>query len=174
MDPRVPTADLLVDAYGRIRDAVHQTVSGLTPPDLAFQPDPGSNSIGWLVWHLTRVQDDHLAGAAGTEQVWTSGGWVERFDLPLDTSDIGYGQRPEQVARVRVNSAQLLIDYHDAVFERSRQYLAGLTEADLGRVVDESWDPPVTLAVRLVSVLSDDLQHAGQAAYLKGLLARAS
>ena len=69
-------------------------------------------------------------------------------------------------------SAQLLIDYHQAVFEQSRQYLAGLTESDLARVVDESWDPPVTLAVRLVSVLSDDLQHVGQAGYLTGLLSR--
>jgi hypothetical protein len=37
-------------------------------------------------------------------------------------------------------------------------------------VVDASWDPPVTLGVRLVSVISDDLQHAGQAAYLRGMI----
>ena len=53
---------------------------------------------------------------------------------------------------------------------RTVAHLAGLSEADLDRVVDERWDPPVTLGVRLVSVISDDLQHAGQAAYLRGLV----
>jgi hypothetical protein len=172
VENKLTVADLLVDAYGRIREVVTETVTGLTPQQLAFRPDPAANSIGWLAWHLSRVQDDHVAEVAGTEQVWTSEGWYERFGLPFDRSEIGYGQSPEQVAAVRISSAQLLIDYHQAVFERSRQYLAGLGEAELARVVDDRWDPPVTLAVRLVSVLSDDLQHAGQAAYLKGLLAR--
>jgi len=172
MDNKLTVADLLVDGYDRIRQVVTQTVTGLTPQQLAFQPEPGSNSIGWLIWHLTRVQDDHVAEVAGTEQIWTSGGWYERFDLPFDSSEIGYGQSPEQVAAVRISSAQLLLDYHQAVFDRSRQYLTDLDEFQLARIVDDSWDPPVTLAVRLVSVLSDDLQHAGQAAYLKGLQAR--
>ena len=167
-------AELLVDGYDRIRQVVLHTLTDLSPEQLAFAPAPGANSIGWLVWHLTRVQDDHVADVAGIEQVWTSGGWFERFGLPLDPADTGYGHRPDQVSAVRVPSAQLLADYHQAVFEQSRQYLAGLSEADLARVVDESWDPPVTLGVRLVSVLSDDLQHAGQAGYLTGLLSRTS
>ena len=167
-------AQVLVDGFDRIRQVVRHTVTGLSPEQLAFAPAPGANSIGWLVWHLTRIQDDHVADVADTEQVWTSGGWFERFALPLRSADTGYGHRPEQVSAVRVPSAQLLIDYHQAVFEQSRQYLAGLSETDLARVVDESWDPPVTLGVRLVSVLSDDLQHAGQAGYLTGLLSRTS
>jgi len=66
MDNKLTVADLLVDGYDRIRQVVTQTVTGLTPQQLAFQPEPGSNSIGWLIWHLTRVQDDHVAEVAGT------------------------------------------------------------------------------------------------------------
>jgi hypothetical protein len=47
-----------------------------------------------------------------------------------------------------------------------------LSEADLTRVVDRNWDPPVTVSVRLVSVIADDLQHVGQAAYVRGILQR--
>ena len=166
----VTPAQLLVDGFERVRQVVLHTLTGLSPEQLAFAPAPGANTIGWLTWHLTRVQDDHVADVAGSEQVWTGDGWFERFGLPLDSSDTGYGHRPEQVSAVRVPSAQLLIDYHQAVFEQSRHYLSGLTESDLARVVDDSWDPPVTLGVRLVSVLSDDLQHAGQAGYLTGLV----
>ena len=52
--------------------------------------------------------------------------------------------------------------------------MSGLTDADLPRVVDERWDPPVTLGVRLVSVISDCLQHAGQAAFVRGILLRSA
>ena len=166
------SADLLVDAFGRIREVVHQAVSGLGPGDLAFRVDGRANSIAWLVWHLTRIQDDHVAAVAGTEQAWTQDGWADRFGLPFRPSATGYGHGPDDVAAVQVSSADLLTDYHDAVHDRTIAYVQRLTDDDLARVVDEAWDPPVTLGVRLVSVVSDDLQHGGQAAYVRGLLRR--
>ncbi|HEV8219356.1 MAG TPA: DUF664 domain-containing protein [Streptosporangiaceae bacterium] len=165
-------ADLLADAFGRIREEVHAAVDGLSADDLAYRPDPESNSVGWLIWHLLRVADDHLADAAGTGQAWTDEGWADRFGLALDPADTGYGHGPGQVAMVTVASAELLTGYCDAVIQRSLDYVRGLSDPDLDRIVDTRWDPPVTLGVRLISVISDGLQHAGQAAYLRGLLLR--
>jgi uncharacterized damage-inducible protein DinB len=167
------SAQLLTDGFGRIREVVHGAAGGLTPRQLAHQPVEGANSIAWLVWHLTRIQDDHVAGAAGTAQAWTDDGWADRFDLPFDPFDTGYGHTPEDVAAVRVESADLLTGYHDAVHDRTVKYVSALTDGDLERIVDRAWDPPVTLAVRLISVISDDLQHAGQASYVRGLLEHA-
>lgn len=166
------SADLLVDAFGRIREIVHEVVDGLTPEQLAFRVDTTVNSIAWLVWHLTRIQDDHVADAAHAEQVWTSQGWVERFGLPFDPLATGYGHRADEVAAVQVESGELLAGYHDAVQQQTTRYVERLTDADLGRIVDRSWDPPVSLGVRLVSVIADDLQHAGQAAFVRGVLER--
>jgi uncharacterized damage-inducible protein DinB len=166
------SADLLVDAFGRIRETVHAVVAGLTPEQLAFRVDGDANSIAWLVWHLTRIQDDHIAGVAQCEQVWTSGGWVERFGLPFDPRAHGYGHSSADVAAVQVESAGLLTGYHDAVYEQTIRFVAGLTDADLPRIVDEHWDPPVTLGVRVVSVIADDLEHAGQAAFVRGIVER--
>jgi uncharacterized damage-inducible protein DinB len=165
----VTSADILVDAFGRIRQVTHRVVEGLTPAQLAIRINDEANSIAWLVWHLTRIQDDHVADVAGTEQVYTSKGWVERFDLPLAASDTGYGHSSDDVSAVRVGAGDLLTGYHDAVYDRTIAYVSGLNDADLARIVDESWDPPVSLGVRLVSVVSDDLQHAGQAAFVRGL-----
>jgi uncharacterized damage-inducible protein DinB len=164
--------DLLTDAFGRIREAVHEVVDGMTPDQLDFRPTSQANSIAWLVWHLTRIQDDHIAGAAGRGQLWTVEGWADRFGLPLSPADHGYGHSADQVAVVRVKSGELLTGYHDAVYERTIRYVRDLDDADFARVVDTSWDPPVTLGVRLVSVISDDLQHAGQAMYLRGIIER--
>ncbi|MFI0216179.1 mycothiol transferase [Streptomyces lydicus] len=166
------STDLLVDAFGRIREAVEEAVDGLDPDEIASRPAEETNSVGWLVWHLTRIQDDHVAGVAGTEQVWTADGWYERFGLPFAADDTGYGHSPEEVAAVRDLSAELLTDYHEAVHDATVQHLAGVEDKDYKRVVDRAWSPPVTLGVRLVSVISDDLQHAGQAAYVRGLLGR--
>ena len=164
------SAELLTDAFSRIRSLVADSVDGLTAEQLALRPNGDGNSIAWLIWHLTRVQDDHVAEVAGKKQVWLSKGWMDRFELPFEASDTGYGHSLEQVGAVRPQSGELLIGYHDAVHEQTVRYLQNLLDADLDRVVDTSWDPPVTLGVRLVSVISDDLQHVGQAAYASGLL----
>jgi uncharacterized damage-inducible protein DinB len=166
------TADLLADAFDRVRETVHGVVDGLTPEQLAARVDGAANSIAWLVWHLTRVQDDHIAEVAGTGQVWTTRGWAERFGLPLPTSATGYGHDADDVAAVRVDSPELLTGYYDEVHERTLAYVRGLTDADLDRVVDRAWTPPVTLGARLVSVVNDDTQHAGQAAFVRGIVLR--
>lgn len=162
--------DILIDGFGRIREEVHAAVEGLGPDALNARPDPGANSVAWLVWHLTRVQDDHIADAFGLDQVWLSDGWEKRLAFGLPRHDTGYGHTSAQVGRVRVDSGDLLTGYHDAVHEQTLDALRALTAKDLERVVDERWDPPVTMGVRLVSVLSDDLQHVGQAAYARGLV----
>ncbi|MGA2528681.1 MAG: DinB family protein [Acidimicrobiales bacterium] len=165
------SAEILTDAFGRIREVVLEVLDGITGEDLAARLDAQTNSIGWLVWHLTRVQDDHVAAVAGIEQAWTAAGWARRFALALELSDIGYGHDSAQVAAVTA-SAEDLRGYHDDVYENTIEFLSRLGEDDLDRVVDERWDPPVTLGARLVSVVADDLQHAGQAAYLLGILQR--
>jgi hypothetical protein len=164
-------AELLIDSLERVRENVQAVLDGLSSDDLAHRPTREANPIGWLVWHLTRVQDVHVAEVAGTEQAWTADGFAGRFDLPYDTTAHGYGQSSEEVGEFRAD-AELLAAYYDAVHERTVDYFAGLGPDDLDRVVDENWDPPVTLGVRLVSVIDDDAQHVGQAAYVRGLLGR--
>jgi uncharacterized damage-inducible protein DinB len=165
------SADVLTDAYERIKEVVHEAVDGLGEDDLAYRIDKSANSIAWLVWHLTRVQDDHIADVAAVEQVWTAQGWRERFGLPVDRRATGYGDSPDTVAAI-LAPAELLTGYYDAVHEQTLRFVRGLTDDDLARIVDTRWDPPVTLSVRLVSVISDDLQHAGQAAYVRGVIER--
>ena len=161
--------DLLIDAFGRVRDLVRSIAHGLDEDQLAYRIDDRANSIAWLLWHLTRIQDDHVAELADTEQAWTADGWADRFALPFDDAATGYGHTFEEVAQVRA-SAENLIGYHDAVYEQTERYVRTLRPGALDEVVDDNWDPPVTRGVRLVSVISDDLQHAGQAALAKGLL----
>jgi len=160
---------ILVDAFGRICELVIDLTDNLNDEIATYRPDPEANSIAWLIWHLTRGQDHQVADLAHVEQVWPQ--WRERFGLPFDKWATGYGQGPKEVAAVRV-SGDLLGEYHRDVHEMTLRYLDGLTAQELDRIVDTRWDPPVTAAVRLVSVIGDTMQHAGQAAYVRGLAER--
>jgi hypothetical protein len=169
-----PVRELLADSFSRVHDLVEGLTHGLSPELATWRADDEANSIAWLLWHLTRIQDDHVAGVAGEEQVWPR--WRDRFDLPFGPWELGYGQSPDDAALVAV-PGELLAGYHADVHALTLRYLeridSGAGAAELTRVVDDSWKPPVTASVRLVSVIGDTLQHLGQAAYVKGLANRA-
>lgn len=163
-----PARAILRDNFERIRELVLASTDGLTTEMADYRPGPQANSIAWLIWHLTRVQDDHVSDIADVDQAWMSRGWQDRFGLPFPASDIGFGHDSTQVGEVHAD-AQLLADYHGDVHLATLEYLDELTADELDRVVDRRWDPPVTVSVRLVSVIGDCLQHLGQAAYVRGL-----
>lgn len=163
--------DLLVELFGRLPDLVRGAVADLDADTLVAAPAQGANTIGWLVWHLTRVQDSHVADLLDEDQLWVTGDWAPRFGLDPDPDNTGYGHSPVEVAAVRPVDAAVLVDYYDAVAARTGSYVRGLSAADLDEVIDEGWDPPVTLGVRLVSIADDDFEHVGQAAYVRGLVA---
>jgi hypothetical protein len=162
-------AELLTDAFDRILKTATAAVDGLTEQQLVTRPAADANSVAWLVWHLARVQDDHIADVAGSEQVWIAKDFVGRFDLPFDSGATGFGMSSEDVSHVRAG-AELLAEYATAVHEATVGFVATLEPEDLDRIVDDRWDPPVSLGVRLVSVVNDDMQHAGQASYVRGLV----
>jgi hypothetical protein len=163
---------LLADAFERVRSLVSSVTEELSPELATYRPDGASNTVSWLLWHLARVQDDHVSELAGVEQVWTSHDWVQRFGLPLDAAATGFAHNPDEVSVV-VAEAALLDGYQADVHRHTLDYIEPLRIPELDKVIDRSWDPPVTVRVRLVSVIEDCLQHGGQAAYLRGVAERA-
>ena len=162
------TAELLTDHFTRIRELYGALARGLDANSLNHRPADTGNSMAWLLWHVARLQDDHIAHLAGVEQRW--GEWQERFGLDNGVDDVGYGHTSEQVDAVRVTEPTLLIAYHADVHDMTLGYLPGVDGDELDRVIDTRWDPPVTAGVRLVSLVGDCLQHLGQVGYVKGLL----
>ncbi|MCC8907348.1 DUF664 domain-containing protein [Curtobacterium sp. GD1] len=162
-------SELLIEAFSRVPATVERAVSGLSEDQLAARPAADANTLAWLAWHIARGQDAQIADLAGTEQVWAADGWVDRFGLPFPAEALGYGMSRDDVGRVRA-SADLLVDYLRAVHDRTVAYVGTLEPSDFDPVVDDAWDPPVTRGARLVSILDDCTQHAGQAGYVRGLL----
>jgi hypothetical protein len=162
--------DLIVDGLNRVEEDLRRSLDGLSAEQLAFLPAEHTNSMAWLAWHLTRVQDDHVSELAGRPQAWTEDRWFERFGKSSDAQDTGFGYTSAQVASIRPSGPGLLVEYYEAVHARCLEYLKDLSCQDMERVIDTRWDPPVTVGVRLVSVVNDCTQHVGQMAYLRGLI----
>lgn len=162
-------SEVYLELFGRIPNLVRAAVDGMEPAALTAEPTEGGNTVAWLVWHLTRVQDHHMSEILDQPQLWEQD-WPVRFGLPEDPNNTGFGHGPDDVRAVRPESSRTLVKYHDAVYARTNAFLAQLTESDLDRIVDRRWDPPVTLGVRLVSIADDSLQHVGQALYVRGLV----
>lgn len=167
-----PSVKLLLEAFDRVHELVPSVVEGLDSEDLSWRPDTDANPIGWLLWHLSRVQDSHLADLNGSQELWSRDGWAQRFQLPYDESDIGFGQDSAAVGQFFVADPTVLVSYHDAVHARTNEIVSQLTSKDHERIIDDSYDPPVTIGSRLVSVINDTTQHIGQASYVRGLLER--
>lgn len=164
---------LLQDLFGRVAEALPPLLDGLDGDALRWQPDPAANPMGWLAWHIGRCEDAQIAHLAGGTQVWTAGGWAGRLGVASGARDVGYGHTPEQVRAFGVEHPAQVAAYYAAVHERTRDVVDGLAEDDLARVLDTRWDPPVTVGVRLVSIVNDVTQHLGQLAYVRGLWERA-
>ncbi len=162
--------DVVLAGYDNIQKTLERILEGLTEEDLNWQPKPDSNSIGWLVWHLSRVQDSFVASLMVEEQVWIRDKWHSRFGRAADARDTGGGQTPQDLAKFKSPDTKTLLDYHRAVVSRSKNYISILSEADLDKTIpDPRFQPPPTVGTRLTMMLSDGLQHTGQAGYVRGL-----
>lgn len=164
--------EILRDSFTRIIEHVDDLTDDLPDEVSFYRPTAASgqqaNSIAWLIWHSARITDAQLADIAGIEQAWFRGGWVDRFALDLPREDHGYGHTAEEVGKVRA-PGNLLAGYYHAVHRMTLEYIAGVTDEELARIVDQDWNPPVTASVRLVSIIDDCAQHLGTAKYLRGI-----
>lgn len=159
---------LLIDIFERGFQGLEKALADLSQADLNKQPHPNCNSIGWIAWHMTRVQDRIISDLAGEQQVWMKEEWYSRFNRLSDPSDSGSGHKPEDVAAFKSPDVAIILEYHRAVLEQSKKYLVNLSTAELGRKIDHPMF--TTVGAFLGIVISDNLQHIGQIAYLRGLL----
>ena len=172
--PTDPRLDLLLFCLDRSRERFDRALAGVTVEQANTRPAPRTapriDSLTWLSWHTAREIDLQISALPGTAPLWTASGFAARCALPLPDDTEDWHHTPEQAALVRIDDLTLLTDYLDAAYTLIRDYLTNLPAAALTDVVDRSWDPPVTRASRLASIIDDAAQHSGQAVYSRRLL----
>ena len=78
---------------------VDRAIDGLSDETLARQISDSDNSIGWLLFHMSRVADVFMnARFQGKPQIWIEDGWCEKFGLSDDPETTGQGWDTARVA----------------------------------------------------------------------------
>ncbi len=162
---------LIIGMYQRMSQELEEVLKGLTTEDLHKRPAPGANPIGWLAWHATRSMDRTLGDVITGEQLWIKDGWHKKFNRAPDPNDTGYGHTDTQVDNLRIPDVQTLLNYRRAVMAVTLKYLENLTEKELDRDCEFSMQPGTKRAASLRIIGNiNDIQHVGQAAYVRGLI----
>ena len=159
---------LLVWVFKRVSEVLEKALEGLTKDELRYMPTTDCNSIGWLTWHLTRAQDSIISRFMEKEQLWISDKWYSKFNRSADSTDSGVGHSSEEVSNFQSPDTKTLLDYHHAVLKQTDEYINRLSTSELEREVDNLSRP--TVGLNLAALISDNLQHVGQIAYLRGML----
>ncbi len=139
----------------------------LTDEQLFYQPTADTNSIAWLIWHLSRWRDHVSAAVSGEPQVWVKDGWSTRFGL--SEVGTGLGDSLEQVAALRVER-ETLFGYLDAAHTETMKRVTQLTSAQFEQSVEYLPGTSRVAWQALAGICGDSYQHAGQIAYLRGLI----
>ncbi len=159
---------LICEIYERISQVTEKALDGLGMDDLNKQPNPDCNSMGWLAWHLTRVQDRAISGLTGKEQIWIKNKWYSKFNRSDDPRDFGLRHSLEDLAAFKSPDVKIHLAYHHSVLEQTKRFISSLSKSDLDRKINHPVYP--TVGAHVVGTISDNLQHAGQIAYVRGLL----
>jgi uncharacterized damage-inducible protein DinB len=160
---------LYMETIERSDAVLRRAVEDLSADELRNQPaGPRSNPVGWLVWHMTRTRDSIIASITGAATIWESDGWADRFGMAGEPPRFV----PENVHTFDPKDFETLIGYFDAVAEKTKEAVEGMPEDDMERLVESTIPgrPAQPVASRLSVIMNDNIQHAGQIAYLRGLI----
>ena len=159
---------VVIKEFDRLSQLLDKAIDGLTEEELNWQPNPDCNNMGWLVWHLSRGQDKAVWEITGEEQLWVKDRWYDKFNRQPDPDNSGFSHSSEDIAGFKSPDYKTLLGYYHAVQERSKNTFNSLSSNDLDNKIDNPFH--ATTGIRIAAILYDNLQHAGQVAYLRGLL----
>jgi len=165
------TRDFILDTLDRVQQELTYAVDGLTHEELVWRPGPEANSIGFILWHQLRCEDAMLSGwIKRVPQLWVSGQWCRKLNLPDDPGDDGYGYTAEQVAAFPVPPLTDLLDYGTAVRAQTVEHLRSSAPAALNETVKiEPISAEMAVGQVFSILLCEIALHVGQIAYLRGL-----
>ena len=159
-----------VSALARNWEMVASAVAEVDETTMTDRPNEDSNSMSWLIWHMTRVADRFIHfRLMDKPQIWTVDAWHEKFNMAADPHDFGMGWSNEQAAAWQAPPKDVVMEYFNTVNSAVSAYLLPLSDADLAREIN--WTAPIaTLSVgeALGILVWDNIVHGGQVAYLRG------
>ncbi len=161
MDVKTTLRDQMRTLHGILEAAIADC-----PPDALSRklPDSTINSIGAIYAHTVFGQDGLVNGLVrGEKPVYFAGGWAPKIGIEMPQG----GMEPDWNVSM---DPGVFRQYAAAVYESVDDYLASASEADLERVVDAGFAPPMPVRSFFATILAWHVAtHQGEISALKGV-----
>ena len=163
-------AKILSDMLEMSDSLVRRALEGLTDADLIKRPSDQDNTIGWLMWHKTRVEDIAFADASGEEQFWISDKWHEKFGMEPNPGQMGFRGFARTSDEPRVQERKTF-SATPTPFGRARLRCWRASRPRTStRKSPPRWARPSKSGTTSGRVAADNIQHGGQICYLRGFI----
>jgi len=160
--------EFIVDAFAKEHGFLSDAVRDLNPDELVWRAGPEANPIGWILWHMLRVEDMWFQFFIQRQpEIWERDGWNEKFGLP--SRDNGFDHTPGQVSDFPAFDLKEMLAYGAAVRAETLSYLKTVTPEQMD-VVPREARPEMSVGRIFRQVVGEIYQHQGHIAYLKGLI----
>ncbi len=160
--------DLILAGLDRVKEANMKTLDGLSRHELVWRPGPEANTIGLIIFHSARSEDNVVQSRVqGKSQIWESEKWYQKLNLPI--ADTGAHYTVQQIAAFPAPELNDWLAYAGAVRTRTQDYLKGMTNAGFGKVINVPRHGDVTIGWYLMNMVVHMAEHAGEISYLRGL-----
>jgi uncharacterized damage-inducible protein DinB len=137
----------------------------LAQDEVAWRPTNSSNSIAFILWHMTRAEDIFINRVMqGKRELYEAEGWDEKLGTPTKT----YQYTEEELQAWPVPKVELLKEYTNSVRERTLTFLKPITSKKLSEVPMPERSP-LSIGAMLSHLCNEIAMHAGQIAYLRGM-----
>jgi uncharacterized damage-inducible protein DinB len=164
--------DFILRCLHTSEDMILKAVDGLSREELARRPNDQSNSIGWTLWHLARLEDVLVVDLIEQKpQLWIANGWYKKFGRAEDRNDHGFRHTAQDVAAFQVPEPDVLVGYFKAVRGEVKSFLGTFSNDGLEQPA-KRWgggEGTVKAGNYLTALVDEALAHGGQIAYLRGL-----
>ncbi len=166
------------EAIGDNRKRVLAVIRDLTLDEMYWKPKRDTNPIGFLFWHISRVEDRLITNfVQGKKEIWLSGKWHEKMNLSVVGTGLGYSL--DELDQFPNLDQCLLTEYFNLVRKSTIEYLDSVPEKDFDLVLDRvpfpEYKPAIqyftgfTIARAFRQLIGELDQHFGQISYIRGV-----
>ncbi len=161
MEARKSILNSLEQSQGYLTEAL----DGLTQEEAAWSPGVECNSITFILWHLSRVEDFFVNRVIQRQkELYEAENWQEKLGTPVKA----YQYTVEELQAWPAPKLEVLREYANSVREKTLALIQSIPPEKLSELARPD-RPPDTIGGILGRISTEIAMHVGQIAYLRGV-----
>lgn len=145
-----------------------RSLDSLSEEEILWKPNPHSNNIIFLIWHMALVEDNLINKVLlGKERIWITDNYYK--DFPNLRDETGFAFNQEKLDKFPIVDIDWLMNYHNILREGTIKFITNIEDEDLS--LDYTFGIRQVKGYFVIGRLMTELsQHLGQVSYIRGMI----